>query len=102
MFLFKKNKFNVMNNCDAKIKNASWQQVQKYLNKLMEDETEFITLEIQRPVSEVSYVQAAWDRGNIVLQVGLVKGTEYDLKEKNSNTDELKSTLEEFYNTGKL
>ncbi|RKM54711.1 DUF2262 domain-containing protein [Butyrivibrio sp. X503] len=107
MFWFGKKKdkkiYSVGNNFDGEIKGASWDQVQLYIDKLKDNYEEFVTLAIEKPISKVSFVQAAWDNMHeLDLEVGLGYGKNKKLMEKKSNIEEMTQTLLEFYNTGNI
>lgn len=98
-----KKKFTVRNNFDGEIKRASWDQVQHYIDKMIDNDQEFVTLAIDRPVSQVSFVQTTWNNMHEpVLEVGLGDGINNKIMEKKSSIDEVSKTLSEFYSTGNV
>ncbi|MCH5270350.1 MAG: hypothetical protein J1E83_06325 [Lachnospiraceae bacterium] len=93
-------KMNLENNFDGPIDSPTWQQVQLYINKMIQNNEEFITLTLSEAVYGVRYMQACSVNGEYSLQLGVETDTKTNLVEKVCDKKELLERFAQFYEYG--
>ena len=88
------------NNFDGAINSPTWQQVQLYINKMFQNNEEFITLTLAKAVYGVRYMQACSVDGGYSLQLGVETDNKTNLVEKICDEKELLEHFSKFYEYG--
>lgn len=93
-------KMELENSFDGHIDSPTWQQVQLYINKMIQNNEEFITLTLSEAVYGVRYMQACSVKGEYSLQLGVETDTKTNLVEIVCDEKELLKRFEQFYKYG--
>ncbi|MCH5270338.1 MAG: hypothetical protein J1E83_06265 [Lachnospiraceae bacterium] len=93
-------KMNLENNFDGPIDSPTWQQVQIYINKMVQNNEEFVTLTLSEAVYGVRYMQACSVKGKYSLQLGVETDSKTNLVEKVCDKKELVERFAQFYEYG--
>lgn len=93
-------KMELENNFDGPIDSPTWQQVQIYINKMIQNKEEFITLTLSEAVYGVRYMQACSVKGEYSLQLGVETDTKTNLVEIVCDKKELVDRFAQFYEYG--
>ena len=93
-------KMELENNFDGPIASPTWQQVQIYLNKMIQNKEEFVTLTLSEAVYGVRYMQACSVKGEYSLQLGVETDTKTNLVEIVCDKKELVDRFAQFYEYG--
>ena len=88
------------NNFDGHIDSPTWQQVQLYISKMIENDEEFIILTLSEAVYGVRYMQACSVKGEYSLQLGVETDDKTNLVEIVCDKKELVERFEQFYKYG--
>lgn len=90
----------VYNNFDDEIDCPTWQQVQKYLDKMIENEEEFIVLCRKKAANNVTFIQAATIPEGYTFQIGIEVEGKNEVLEKTCEIDEIIQAFSCYYNDG--
>ena len=93
-------KMKLENNFDGPIDSPTWQQVELYINKMIENNEEFITLTLSEAVYGVRYMQACSVKGGYSLQLGIETDAKTNLVEIVCDKKELVERFAQFYEYG--
>ena len=93
-------KMELENNFDGHIDSPTWQQVQLYINKMIQNNEEFITLTLSEAVYGVRYMQASSFKGKYSLQLGMETDNKTNLVERVCDEKELLERFAQFYESG--
>lgn len=93
-------KMKLENNFDGPIDSPTWQQVELYINKMIANNEEFITLTLSEAVYGVRYMQACSVKGGYSLQLGVETDAKTNLVEIVCNKRELVERFAQFYKYG--
>lgn len=93
-------KMKLENNFDGPIDSPTWQQVQLYLDKVIQNNEEFITLTLSEAVYGVRYMQACSVTGGYSLQLGVETDDKTKLVERVCDKMELAERFAQFYEYG--
>ena len=93
-------KMKLENNFDGPIDSPTWQQVQLYINKMLQNNEEFIVLTLSEAVYGVRYMQACDVNGEYSLELGIETDDKTKLVEKVCDKKELVERFEQFYEYG--
>ena len=93
-------KMNLENNFDGPIDSPTWQQVQLYIDKMIQNNEEFITLTLSEAVYGVRYMQACSVKGGYSLQLGVETDAQTNLVERVCDKKELVERFAQFYEYG--
>lgn len=93
-------KMKLENNFDGPIDSPTWQQVQLYINKMMQNNEEFIVLTLSEAMYGVRYMQACDVNGEYSLELGIETDDKTKLVEKVCDKKELVERFEQFYEYG--
>ena len=93
-------KMKLENNFDGPIDSPTWQQVQLYINKMFQNNEEFITLTLSEAVYGVRYMQACSVKGGYSLQLGVETNDKTNLVERVCDKQELMERFAQFYEYG--
>lgn len=93
-------KMKLENNFDGPIDSPTWQQVQLYINKMIQNNEEFIVLTLSEAVYGVRYMQACNVNGEYSLELGIETDDKTKLVEKVCDKKELVERFEQFYEYG--
>ena len=93
-------KMELENNFDEPIDSPTWQQVQLYINKMIQNNQEFITLTLNEAVYGVRYMQACSVKGGYSLQLGVETDAKTNLVERVCDKKELVERFAQFYEYG--
>ena len=93
-------KMKLENNFDGPIDSPTWQQVELYINKMMQNNEEFITLTLSEAVYGVRYMQACSVKGGYSLQLGVETDAKTNLVERVCDKKELVERFVQFYKYG--
>ena len=94
-------KMKLENNFDVPIDCPTWQQVQFYINKMIQNNEEFITLTLSEAVYGVRYMQACSVKGGgYSLQLGVETDAKTNLVERVCDKKELVERFAQFYEYG--
>lgn len=101
--LFKKtetSRSTVRNQCDE-VPADSWETVREFLNIMFsdEDKDEFVVLSLAEAVSDIRYVQSAWTKNGLTVQLGVDEENGTRLIEKFCSEEECVNLFREYYNT---
>lgn len=88
------------NNFDGVISNPSWEQVEKYINKIFEDKEEYVILSLPQSEYGMKYIQAAIVDNVISVQVGLYTESGNRLVEKRFAKSSLMPLFTKYYKYG--
>ena len=88
------------NNFDGPIDSPTWQQVELYIDKMIQNNEEFITLTLSEAVYGVRYMQACSVKGGYTLQLGVETDAKTNLVEKVCDKKELIQRFTQFYEYG--
>ena len=93
-------KMTLENNFDGPIDSPTWQQVQLYIDKMMQNNEEFITLTLSEAVYGVRYMQACIVKGGYSLELGIETDDKTNLVERVCDKKELVERFAQFYQDG--
>ena len=93
-------KMKLENNFDGPIDSPTWQQVELYIDKMIQNIEEFITLTLSEAVYGVRYMQACSVKGGYSLQLGVETDTKTNLVEIVCDKKELVERFAQFYKYG--
>ena len=93
-------KMKLENNFDGPIDSPTWQQVQLYINKMFQNNEEFIVLTLSQAMYGVRYMQACDVNGEYFLELGIETDDKTKLVEKVCDKKELVERFEQFYEYG--
>ena len=93
-------KMKLENNFDGPIDSPTWQQVQLYIDKMIQNNEEFITLTLSEAVYGVRYMQACSVEGGYSLQLGIETDAKTNLVERVCDEKELVERFTQFYEYG--
>ena len=93
-------KMKLENNFDGPIDSPTWQQVQLYINKIFQNNEEFIILTLSEAVYGVRYIQACDVNGEYSLELGIETDDKTKLVEKVCDKKELVERFQQFYEYG--
>ena len=93
-------KMKLENNFDGPIDSPTWQQVQLYIDKMIQNNEEFITLTLSEAVYGVRYMQACSVKGGYSLQLGVETDAQTNLVERVCDKKELVERFAQFYEYG--
>ena len=93
-------KMKLENNFDGPIDSPTWQQVQLYIDKMIQNNEEFITLTLNEAVYGVRYMQACSVKGGYSLQLGIETDAKTNLVERVCDEKELVERFTQFYEYG--
>ena len=93
-------KMKLENNFDGPIDSPTWQQVELYINKMIQNDEEFITLTLSEAVYGVRYMQACSVKGGYSLQLGIETDAKTNLVERVCDKKELVERFAQFYEYG--
>ena len=93
-------KMKLENNFDGPIDSPTWQQVQLYIDKMIQNNEEFITLTLSEAVYGVRYMQACSVKGGYSLQLGIETDAKTNLVERVCDEKELVERFTQFYEYG--
>lgn len=93
-------KMRLENNFDGPIDSPTWQQVQLYIDKMFQNNEEFITLTLSEAVNGVRYMQACSVKGGYTLELGLETDDKTNLVGKACDQKELLERFAQFYKYG--
>ena len=93
-------KMKLENNFDGPIDSPTWQQVQLYINKMIQNNEEFIVLTLSEAMYGVRYMQACDVNGEYSLELGIETDDKTKLVEKVCDKKELVERFEQFYEYG--
>ena len=88
------------NNFDGPIDSPTWQQVELYIDKMTQNNEEFITLTLSEAVYGVRYMQACSVKGGYSLQLGIETDAKTNLVEIVCDKKELVERFAQFYEYG--
>ena len=88
------------NNFDGSIDSPTWQQVELYIDKMIQNNEEFITLTLSETVYGVRYMQACSVKGGYSLQLGIETDAKTNLVERVCDKKELIERFTQFYEYG--
>lgn len=90
----------VYNNFDGEIDYPSWQQVREYLDKMIENEEEFVVLCRKKATNNVTFIQAATIPEGYTFQIGIEVEGKNEVLEKTCEIDEIIQAFSCYYNDG--
>ena len=93
-------KMKLENNFDGPIDSPTWQQMELYIDKMSQNNEEFITLTLSEAVYGVRYMQACSVKGGYSLQLGVETDTKTNLVEIVCDKKELVERFAQFYEYG--
>ena len=93
-------KMKLENNFDGPIDSPTWQQVQLYINRIFQNNEEFIILTLSEAVYGVRYIQACDVNGEYSLELGIETDDKTKLVEKVCDKKELVERFQQFYEYG--
>ena len=93
-------KMKLENNFDGPIDSPTWQQVELYINKMIQNNEEFITLTLSEAVYGVRYMQACSVKGGYSLQLGIETDAKTNLVEIVCDKKEVVERFTQFYKYG--
>ena len=93
-------KMKLENNFDGPIDSPTWQQVQLYIDKMIQNNEEFIVLTLSEAMYGVRYMQACDVNGEYFLELGLETDDKTKLVEKACDKKELVERFAQFYEYG--
>ena len=93
-------KMKLENNFDGPIDSPTWQQVQLYINKMIQNNEEFIVLTLSEAMYGVRYMQACDVNGEYSLELGIETDDKTKLVEKVCDKKELVERFAQFYKYG--
>ena len=93
-------KMKLENNFDGPIDSPTWQQVQLYINIMIQNDEEFITLTLSEAVYGVRFMQACSVKGGYSLQLGVETDAKTNLVERVCDKKELVERFAQFYEYG--
>ena len=93
-------KMKLENNFDGPIDSPTWQQVQLYINKMIQNNEEFIVLTLSEAMYGVRYMQACDVNGEYSLELGIETDDRTKLVEKVCDKKELVERFQQFYEYG--
>lgn len=93
-------KMKLENNFDGPIDSPTWQQVELYIDKMIQNNEEFITLTLSEAVYGVRYMQACSVKGGYSLQLGIETDAKTNLVEIVCDKKELVERFAQFYKYG--
>ena len=93
-------KMKLENNFDGPIDSPTWQQMELYIDKMIQNNEEFITLTLSEAVYGVRYMQACSVKGGYSLQLGVETDTKTNLVEIVCDKKELVERFAQFYKYG--
>lgn len=93
-------KITLENNFDGPIDSPTWQQVQLYIEKMIQNHEEFITLTLSEAVYGVRFMQACSVKSGYSLQLGVETGDKTNLVERVCDQKELLQRFAQFYESG--
>ena len=93
-------KMKLENNFDGPIDSPTWQQVQLYINKMLQNNEEFIVLTLSEAMYGVRYMQACDVNGEYTLELGIETDDKTKLVEKVCDKKELVERFQQFYEYG--
>ncbi|MCH5258055.1 MAG: hypothetical protein J1D87_12250 [Lachnospiraceae bacterium] len=93
-------KIKLENNFDGPIDSPTWQQVELYINKMIQNNEEFITLTLSEAMYGVRYMQACSVKGGYSLQLGIETDAKTNLVERVCDKKELIERFTQFYEYG--
>ena len=93
-------KMKLENNFDEPIDSPTWQQVQLHIDKMIQNDEEFITLTLSEAVYGVRFMQACSVKGGYSLQLGVETDVKTNLTERVCDKKELVERFTQFYEYG--
>jgi len=73
-----------------------------FIQQIVDDEDQFITLELPKASCGVRYVQACVNRGKIEVQLGIEESDHIRLVSKNCSLEECQNIFIRFFETGEV
>ena len=95
-------KMKLENNFDGPIDTPTWQQVQLYINKMLQNNEEFVTLTLSEAVYGVRYMQTCSVKEGYSLQLGVETDDKTNLVERVCDKKELIERFTQFYEYGSV
>lgn len=88
------------NNFDGVIKHPEWEDVEEYIDRMLANQEEFVTLTLDRSLYGIRYMQACQVPDGITVELGLEKDNVTKLVEKTCDKDETLKYFDFFYHYG--
>lgn len=85
-------------NQEGELQDYTEEDILKFLEIIMEDTEEFVTLTSEKLIREIRFVQAAVNNGEITLQIGMEKEDGTHLYEKVVSFENCKEIFLNFHN----
>ena len=93
-------KMTLENNFDGAKDSPTWQDIQLYINKMIQNSEEFITLTLSEAVYGVRYMQACSVKEGYSLQLGVETDDKTNLVEIICDKNEMAERFKKFYEYG--
>lgn len=93
-------KMQLENNFDGPIDTPTWQQVLLYIDKMIQNNEEFVTLTLSDAVYGVRYMQACSVKEEYSIQLGVESDDKTNLVERICDKNELLERFTQFYEYG--
>ncbi|MDE7423269.1 MAG: hypothetical protein K2N51_06215 [Lachnospiraceae bacterium] len=90
--------YHTLRNQGDELRDYTEEDILEFLEIIMEDTDEFVTLTSENLISEIRYVQAAVNDGEITLQIGIEKEDGTHLCEKEVTYEKCKEIFLDFHN----
>lgn len=89
-----------LRNQNRTLKDFGEWEILEFIRLMLEDEEQFIVLELPRTVRGVRYLQACKNSGEVCVQAGIDKGEHIELVEQSCARDDLHCLFMEFFESG--
>lgn len=90
--------FHTLHNQENELRDYTEEDILEFLEIIMEDTEEFVTLTSENLIREIRFVQAAVNNGDITLQIGMEKEDGTHLYEKIVTFEQCKEIFLYFHN----
>lgn len=88
------------NNFDGVINNPQWDDIDRYINLMFENDEEFVTFTLTEAVYGIRYMQACKIQGGISVQLGLEENDTTKIVEKICDEEQTINYMHGFYQFG--
>ncbi len=88
------------NNFDGVINNPKWDDVNGYINIMLDNDEEFVTITLIEAIYGIRYMQTSKISGGITVQLGLEENNTTRLVEKICDKEQLIEYMNDFYQFG--
>lgn len=90
----------ILENQDGRIEKFNHTEIMEYIHKIIDDNQQFVMLELPRANYGIRYVQACVNNGKISVELGIEEDGQTRLVEKSCDEEECRKIFLEFFDWG--